>query len=191
MAPVIKAIILHFMIGYEHPFRDGNGRTARALIYWFMLKNNYELFKYVSISKLLKDSPKDYGLSYMYTETDQNDLTYFIDYQLDIILKSFDELRLYLAEKSNQLQEVLTLLEHSNYSEALNFQQKDIIKKAIKNPGRIFTSTELANDYEISDNTARAYLNKLIEFKLLLSSKDGRTNPYVAPSDIRRRLKVD
>ena len=34
--PVVRAILLHFMIGYEHPFVDGNGRTARALFYWAM-----------------------------------------------------------------------------------------------------------------------------------------------------------
>ena len=31
--PIIKAIILHFMIAYIHPFDDGNGRTARAIFY--------------------------------------------------------------------------------------------------------------------------------------------------------------
>ncbi|MTI11678.1 Fic family protein [Sansalvadorimonas verongulae] len=49
--PIVKAIILHFMIGYEHPFRDGNGRIARALFYWYMLKSGYDLFRYISISK--------------------------------------------------------------------------------------------------------------------------------------------
>jgi len=39
--PVIKAILLHFWIGYLHPFCDGNGRTARALFYWYLLKNDY------------------------------------------------------------------------------------------------------------------------------------------------------
>ena len=29
--PVIKGIILHFWLAYEHPFVDGNGRTARAI----------------------------------------------------------------------------------------------------------------------------------------------------------------
>ena len=36
--PVIKGIIIHFLIGYIHPFNDGNGRTARALFYWYLLK---------------------------------------------------------------------------------------------------------------------------------------------------------
>ena len=53
--PLVKAIILHFMIGYIHPFGDGNGRTARAIFYWYMLSSGYWLFEYVSISKLMKN----------------------------------------------------------------------------------------------------------------------------------------
>lgn len=36
--PVIRGIIIHFMVSYFHTFIDGNGRTARALFYWYMLK---------------------------------------------------------------------------------------------------------------------------------------------------------
>ena len=188
IAPVIKAIILHFMMGYEHPFRDGNGRTARALFYWFMLKHDYDLFKYISISKLLKDDPKGYGLSYMYTEKDNNDLTYFIDFQLDIILSAFDELQNYLKVKTEEFHQVVELLENSKYS-GLNFIQKDILKKATKDPGRIFTVKEISNSYAISENTARSYLNNLSSTnKLLLSTKDGRMTLYLSPSDLRKRL---
>jgi Fic family protein len=154
IAPVLKAIILHFMLGYEHPFRDGNGRTARALFYWFMLKHEYNLFKYVSISKLLKDDPKGYGLSFLYTEKDDNDLTYFIDFQLDIILAAFDELQDYLKMKTDEFKQVIHLLEGSTYSN-LNFIQKDIIKRATKEPGKIFSVKGVSNTYEVSDNTAR------------------------------------
>ena len=53
MHPLVKAIILHFMIGYIHPFGDGNGRTARAIFYWFMLRSGYWLFEYLSIRSCL------------------------------------------------------------------------------------------------------------------------------------------
>lgn len=185
--PIIKAIILHFMLGYEHPFSDGNGRTARALFYWFMLKKEYDLFKYISISKLLKDNPKGYGLSYMYTEKDQNDLTYFIDFQLNIILSAFDELQQYLQIKTDEFHQVVELLEGSKFS-TLNFVQKDILKKATKEPGRIFTVKEISNSYSISENTARTYLSALVNYKLLLQTKDGRTILYISPSDLRTRL---
>src|SRR3546814_850888 len=39
--PIVRAIAVHFQIGYDHPFCDGNGRTARALFYWSMLSSGY------------------------------------------------------------------------------------------------------------------------------------------------------
>ncbi|GKR31049.1 Fic family protein [Aeromonas caviae] len=188
--PVIKAIILHFMIGYEHPFRDGNGRTARALFYWYMLKNDYNLFKYISISKLLREDPKGYGLSYMYTEKDDSDLTYFIDFQLDIILQAFEELKKYLKQKTDDFYQVVALLEHSSINDKLNFIQKDLLKKGMKNPGSIFTAKGVANTYSVTENTARTHLNNLVDMKLLLPTKDGRTVLYIVPSDLKERIKV-
>ncbi len=188
MPPIVKAIILHFMIGYEHPFRDGNGRTARALFYWHMLKCEYNLFKYVSISKLLKEKSKEYGLSFMYTERDQNDLTYFIYFQLEIILSSFQELEKYLNKKTNEFQKITELLNKKKWDKELNFVQKDLLKKAIKEPGRVFTAKEVSASYSISQNTSRTYLNKLVDLKLFLNSKDGKTVIYIAPSDLALKL---
>jgi len=177
------------MIGYEHPFSDGNGRTARSIFYWFMLKNNFDYFEYISISKLLKEAPKQYGMSFLYSEIDDNDLTYFIDYQLDIILRAIDELLKYLEQKSREFEEVNALLESSSIGSSLNFIQKDIVKKAIKNPGRIFTAKEIANDYDKSLNSARKYLNELVEYKILAIIKQGKTKEYIAPSNIRGVLE--
>ncbi len=130
--PVVKAIILHFMIGYEHPFADGNGRTARALFYWFMLRNGFDYFEYISISKLLKAAPKKYIMSYLYSEIDDNDLTYFIYYQVDIIVRAINELEEYLEKKSMEYEEITNVLEGSSLNEQLKFVQKDIIKKLLK-----------------------------------------------------------
>ncbi len=186
--PVVKAIILHFMIAYEHPFSDGNGRTARAIFYWFMLRSGYDFFEYISISKLLKEAPTKYGKSFLYTEIDDNDLTYFIFYQVEIIIRAIDELLRYLQKKSQEFEEVSELLNSSAIGRALNFIQKDIVKKAIKNPGRVFTSNEIVSDYDISENTARKYLNELVKHKILASYKEGRRVNYIAPSTIRETL---
>lgn len=189
MHPVIKAIILHFMIGYIHPFSDGNGRTARALFYWFMLKNGYDYFEYISISKFLKEAPAKYSRSYQYVEADDNDLNYFIFYQVEIILRAIADLRKHLEIKSNEFEEINNILKESSLREALNFIQKDITKKAIKNPGRIFTTNEIAVDYDISINTARTYLTKLSSNKILSPYKDGRTKAYIAPANLHELLK--
>jgi len=186
--PIIKAIILHFMIGYEHPFSDGNGRTARAIFYWFMLKNGFDYFEYISISKLLKEAPKQYGLSYLYTEIDDNDLTYFIYYQVDIILRAIDELLQYLHQKSEEFEEIEGVLKDSILKDAFNFQEKDILKKSIKSPGRIFTANEVAVDYDISANSARKYLNRLAKYKFLIAAKDGRLITYIASENLREMI---
>lgn len=187
--PIVKAIILHFMIGYEHPFSNGNGRSARALFYWFMLKSGFDYFEYISISKLLKEAPKQYAMSYLYSEIDDNDLTYFIYYQVDIILRAIDELLGYLQKKSIEYEEITDILKDSPLNEALNFVQKDIVKKAIKNPGRVFTGLEIAADYAISPTTARKYLKELVEYKILGNYKNGRTVAYIAPANLGDTLR--
>ncbi|MET1067358.1 MAG: Fic family protein [Pseudomonas prosekii] len=86
--PLIQAIALHFAVGYEHPFRDGNGRVARALFYWVMFKHDYSGFRYITISTLLRNAPVKYGRSYLNSEADGLDLTYFIDFQCSIIARA-------------------------------------------------------------------------------------------------------
>ena len=187
--PIVKAMILHFMIGYEHPFADGNGRTARALFYWYMLKSGFDFFEYISISSLLKEAPKQYTLAYLYSEMDDNDLTYFLYYQADIILRAIDALFSYLEKKSEEFEELTEILRGTLLAETFNFVQKDIVKKSIKHPGRVFNALEISADYDISANTARKYLNELVEYRLLVRVKQGKLMTYIAPANLQELLK--
>ncbi|KPN71969.1 Fic family protein [Neisseria sp. 83E34] len=182
--PIIKAIILHFMLGYEHPFFDGNGRTARALFYWFVMKNNYNEFEYISISKLLKEAPAKYARAYLYTETDDNDLTYFIEHQLYTIKKSIEELFKFLDRKHKEFTETLAWLSKTSVYHDLNSKEIILLKKAIKNPGKVFTAKEVKNSLGVTDNTARKYLEHLSDHKILLKSTSDRTSIYIARQDI-------
>ena len=101
--PAIRSILLHFWLAYDHPFVDGNGRTARALFYWAMLRYGFWLCEFISISRIILRGPAKYGRAFLYTETDQNDLTYFIIYHLDIIRRAVDELHEYIKRKTGQL----------------------------------------------------------------------------------------
>jgi Fic family protein len=188
--PVVKATILHFMIGYIHPFGDGNGRTARALFYWFMLKSGYWLFEYVSISQLLRNAPAKYVKSYLYTETDDRDLTYFVDYQIYTIVRAIEQLMSYLKEKQQSYYDFMRLLEDTGLSNELRPRQLDILKKACREPGRVFTATIIKNEYSVSLNTARTDLEKLATFKFLVSYKEGKTIYYVAPSNLMEKISA-
>ena len=95
--PIVKGCIIHFMMGFIHPFVDGNGRTARALFYWYLLKNGYWLTEYLSISRLIVKSKAQYALAYLYTEEDDNDLTYFIHYKLKTMKLAYESLREYIG----------------------------------------------------------------------------------------------
>ena len=99
MHPAIQSIILHFWLAYDHPFVDGNGRTARALFYWSMLHYGYWLFEYVSISQTIVRGSVQYGEAFLHTETDDNDLTYFIVYHLDVINRSIAELHRFIENR--------------------------------------------------------------------------------------------
>lgn len=187
--PIVKACILHFMIGYIHPFMDGNGRTARALFYWFMLKNGYENFKYISISSLLKDAPKAYVKSYVCTETDENDLTHFVDYQLTVILKALERFSAYINDKLDETREVLEILDNSPLKKGLQLQHLTVLKKALKNPGRTFTVKEIQTDFNVSHTAARGYLDKLVSMGLLVKYKRGKENGYISPADLKDIIK--
>lgn len=100
--PIIRAIAIHFQIGYDHPFCDGNGRTARALFYWSLLRSGYWLSAYVSISSILKKAPSQYVRAYLHTESDGADMTYFVAHQLDVIMKAVDSLRIYLEDRERK-----------------------------------------------------------------------------------------
>lgn len=187
--PVVKAIILHFMLGYEHPFRDGNGRTARALFYWFMLKSGYWPFEYISISTLLKEAPMQYGRSYVYTETDAFDLTYFVIYQLRVIERAMQAFMTYFEAKRKEATELMGWLDTLELKDALNYRQGHFLKKVLQHPGRTFTPKEITHDYDVSENTARKDLEKLVGMKVLFKVQEGKSFLYLARDDAEANLK--
>lgn len=190
--PVIKAIIIHFFIGFIHPFGDGNGRTARALFYWFMLKSGYWLFEYISISRLLKVAPASYCKAYLYTENDELDMTYFIFYQADIIKRAINDLHKYINSKQKKTRDFISniISEKNHILKDLSYRQIQILQRAAKEPGKIFSAKEISNEYGISDNTARKDLNQLSDLKLLATLKSGKSTNYISPNDLLERLKA-
>ncbi|WP_199898513.1 Fic family protein [Prolixibacter bellariivorans] len=139
--PVIKGIILHFMIGYVHPFVDGNGRTARALFYWYLLSKGYWLTEYLSISRLIIKSKNQYESAYLYTENDENDLTYFINYNLKTMDLAYDALRVYIQRKIDEKKYITNFQRIQN----INDRQAEIIKWFYDEPNLLITVKEVEN----------------------------------------------
>jgi len=189
--PVIKAIILHFMLAYDHPFIDGNGRTARALFYWQMERSNYWMIRYISISEILKIEHGKYARAYLFTETDDNDLTYFIIHQLSVIRKAIDALHIYLNKKVELITSAKEMLDRSTrFRGELNFRQISFIKHAIENPRTVYTVQGYQNTHGIAYETARKDLMKMADkLNLLIKQKSGRAFVFIAPDDLEDRIK--
>jgi len=187
--PVIRAIILHFMIGYDHPFIDGNGRTARALFYWSMANQQYWLMEFISISRIIKQAPAQYGRAYLYTETDDNDLTYFILHQLEVIKKAITALHNYLEVKAAELHTIEKRLDGSALQGQLNHRQLAILRHALDHPNAIYSIQEHQAAHKISYQTARTDLLKLADsYKILTKRKYGNQFVFVAPPDLGQKL---
>lgn len=184
--PVLRSIILHFMIGYDHPFVDGNGRVARALFYWSMLRYGYPLTKYLSISKVLREAPAKYARSYLLTETDDGDLTYFVDHQLQVIRQSIQALSTYVELKVSDTKEVEAELRSLPF---LNHRQLRLLSHALRHPGFTYTVRSHQTSHGVVNNTARADLVELVRRGLLVGSRRGRTHVFVAPHNLLELVK--
>jgi len=184
--PVLRAIVLHFWLAYEHPFVDGNGRTARALFYWSMLRQGYWLFEFISISRILKQSPARYGRAFLETETDDNDLTYFILFHLRVILRALEDLDTYLQRKTEQVRSVESLLQQSD----LNHRQIALLSHALRHPGHEYTIKAHQTSHRVAYASARSDLLLLTERGLLQQRRIGlKTLVFIAPEDLEQRIQ--
>lgn len=191
MHPVIRAVLVHFALAYDHPFVDGNGRTARALFYWVIAREGYWLCEYVSISRILKKARAQYARSFLYTESDDNDTTYFILYQLRVLRQAIAELHKYLDRKSAEIKDVETLVRQSaNIHADLNERQLDLLAHALKNPNGKYTIESHRRAHDTAYATSRSDLIQLATLGLLEQRKRGRSFVFVVPPDLRGRLRV-
>lgn len=189
MHPVVRAILVHFALAYDHPFVDGNGRTARALFYWVMAREGYWLCEYVSISRILKKARAQYARSFLYTETDDNDATYFVLYQLRVLTRAIADLHAYLARKAGEMRDVDDLVHRSRTIHAtLNARQLDLLSHALKHPRGEYTIESHRRAHSIAYATSRSDLGELAVNGLLTQRKRGRAFVFIAPNDLRARL---
>jgi Fic family protein len=183
--PVIRAIILHFWLAYDHPFVDGNGRTARALFYWSMLRQKYRLFEFISISQILLRSPKRYAEAFLHTETDENDLTYFILHQSKVIQEAIRALHDYVARKTGELRSAETRL---HGLKGLNHRQQALLAHALRVPRARYVIAGHQRTHSVTHQTARDDLFNLVERGLLIVDKEGRIYVFHAPADLGDKL---
>lgn len=157
--PIVKASILHFLIGYIHPFVDGNGRTARALFYWYLLKNGYWLTEYLSISRVILKTKTQYEKAYIYSEIDEMNVSYFIHYQVKVLTQAFEDLKDYLSKKKKEENKLNKYLKVSK----INERQAQILYWIEEDANRYFSVKEIENVFSVTNQTARTDIEELVD----------------------------
>lgn len=172
---VIKGILLHYFIASVHPFFDGNGRTARAIFYFKAMKNNLSFLELLSVSAYLKNHGKQYEKSFEKVIENDFDITYFIDFNLDALLKAIEA----VEKKVDYLISLTTLREKLKISE----NQLGLLQRLALNKFKKITIEEYAIRIDKSREIARQELKQLSKLRLLVEEKAGKKFIYQIDKD--------
>lgn len=182
--PLVTGCLLHFLVGFIHPFADGNGRTARALFYWYLLRRNYWLVEYMPLSRIIKRSAVQYGRAYLFAEADGNDITYFIKYHLQVLTQAYADLQAHLVRQRQQVSQTRQLL-----LTGLNERQIQMIQWVRERAETTLTIRDAQHRFNVVYQTARTDLMGLEAAGLLESRRVGKMKlMYFRAEDLESRL---
>lgn len=183
--PLVRALVVHFMMGYDHYFVDGNGRTARVIAQWVMLREGFFLMDFVPVSRLLHKAPAQYARSFLEVEQDEGDLTYFLIWHAEVMCRAIRELHEYLARKSKEMGQMKHLLRRTE----LNNRQIGVIEEALKDSAFTVTAAVHADRYRVTLQTAHVDLRGLEDGGYLMRVKRGRSFEWYPVPDLQRRVQ--
>ena len=124
--------------------------------------------------------------AYLYTENDKGDATYFIHYNLRVIIRAIRELHGYLAKQQEKVSEAARLLQSRP---DLNHRQQSLVYHALKHPDFVYTIQQHRRTYNVSYGTAHSDLMGLANFGYLELARAGKQMLFQPHGELLRRLK--
>ena len=125
----------------------------------------------------------------MFSEIDDNDVTYFLDYNLRVILDSIRFLHMYLARKTSETSRLETVLRGSDAALVLNHRQVALLGHMLKHPDTSYTIDGHRRSHNVTYETARTDLLALDRLGLIVKYKGGRKWIYRVSDNFEDRLK--
>ncbi|NQU47475.1 MAG: Fic family protein [Planctomycetes bacterium] len=162
---LVRACLLHYQLAYDHPFGDGNGRTARWLFLWRLLKcPEYWWVAMLSISRMTNHAREDYYDAFRYAETDDFDATYLVRHQLIAMEREMDRFASFLTRRNALATYARVQL---RLEDKLNLRQLAIFDHVCKTEDATFTQQGHAQFHGVSQPTARKDLEAMADYGLL------------------------
>ena len=180
--PIARAILLHHQLAYDHPFGDGNGRTARTLFLWSTLRAGYSWFRALSISRSVHKARAQYYRAFRYVQTDEGDATYFVRQQIRCIEQEIKILADFLARRASLNQ---WLSERDAVASNLNARQLALVEYALAHGDAEYTAKEHGQFHGDTQPTAWSDLNGMVLIGLLEERKVGRRIHYLPSGKLR------
>jgi Fic family protein len=173
----VRAALFHYLLGYIHPFYNGNGRLNR-FISSYLLTQEYEPLVGFRLSYAVTKSISRYykGFSICNDPLNRGDLTPFVIMFLDIIRQAVDEIVSVLSKKKHLLDEnmqrLLRVEPITNGREV--FALAAVLLQARMFSGDGITAQELMEIFNASRPTIMKRLSQIEAVGLLERYRIGR-----------------
>ncbi len=177
--PILRAAVVHTYLVYVHPYVDGNGRTARALFYWYLLKHRYEFFRYFSISSIIQETKERYYKALKDMEDHEADATYVLLYMAESVVRAIEVILQRISERYRR--DIL----FANIRERhfmLNERQTRFLKYLTTSREKRGMIAKYRKEFNVVYETARRDLAQLETLGILTRGKQGRQFIYTLNS---------
>lgn len=182
---VLKSIIAHFWFVTIHPFDDGNGRIARAILDMFLAKSDNSKIRFYSLSNQIFKEHKHYNNIIEKAQKGTSDITQYLEWflgcferalmaseqNLEIILDKAHFWDKHKSTNINDRQRLVINYLYDSYDKEVGFLRTSIYAKLAK----------------CSNDTALRDLQDLVAKEMLKAEDSGKKTNYiiVSPKDIR------
>lgn len=171
---LIKAGIVHLWFVILHPFDDGNGRIARALMDMILARSDDSKFRFYSMSSQIQKNRKSYYEVLEKTQKGSMDITNWLLWFLEnllIAIQSSGEITDKVLQKAEFWQK--------NSNLVFNERQIKVLNRFMDNFEGNLTTTKWAKMCNCSQDTASLDINDLIAKKIMKKVGKGRATHYL------------
>ena len=178
--PVYRICLFQYMLGYIHPFYDGNGRLGRFILSYCISENFERLLAY-RISETIKEDIRKYYKAFQTCNDPKNraDLTPFLIMMLEMIRTAMEDLKQSLSEKLSVWDRYRTAIPKLNLSRNEEMAQLyDILIQASLFSEQGISTQELLSFFDTNYTTLGKRLNVIRNQDLLMTEKHENKKYY-------------